>query len=448
MAYLEKSMKENILIKNSLLFKGYLSNELINNACIYIEDGIVKKIFNNKDNKIKAKKIIDANGRLVMPGFINTHMHFYSTLARGLNKIKPSKDFMEVLKNLWWRLDKKLTKQAIYYSAIIQLITAIKKGTTILIDHHASPFSINGSLFEIEKAVRQTGLRASLCYEVSDRDGEKKAEEGIRENYEFIKYTQKTDDNFIKALFGLHASFTLSDKTLLIASDIGNSLNAGFHIHCAESIKDEEDCIRKYKMRIVERFNKFLILGPNTILAHCVHINEKEKEIIKITNTNVVLNPQSNANNAVGISDIIGFANKNITYGLGTDAMTVNMMEELRSSLWLCHLKNSNPSAGFMEIANLLKNNIKIASNYFKNVGEIKEGNYADIIIMDYYPITPISSDNFYGHLIFGVSQSEVLTTIVNGKILMENRELKINIDEKEIAHKSREIAKKIWSKF
>ncbi len=438
---------QKILIKNAIIFTGGKSQKLLKGYDIVIDEDKITAIFKSGTQKIKANKTIDASSRIVMPGFINIHMHFYSSFARGLSKIKPSKNFVEVLRNLWWKLDKKLDKKSIYYSALIALINSIKKGTTTLIDHHSSPFYISGSLFEIEKALRETGLRGCLCYEVSDRDGLKKAEEGIKENYNFINYVKKKNDNRIKALFGLHASFTLSDRTLEIASDIGNSLESGFHIHCAESLADENDCIKKYNMRVVERLKKFLILGPKTILAHCVHIDENEREIIRYTQTNVALNPQSNTNNAVGISDIISFNKKGILYGLGTDAMTVNMMEELRTALWLTHLKNSNPSIGFVEVSSMIKNNTEIALKFFEKIGEIKVGNYADIIIIDYYPATPLFEENFYGHLIFGISQSNVNTTIVNGKILMENRNLTF-IDEKEVSQKAMEVAKKIWKNF
>ncbi|NLH39775.1 MAG: putative aminohydrolase SsnA [Elusimicrobia bacterium] len=441
-------VQKTLIIKNAVLFTGPESGKVLKNYDIFVRNGIIEDIFKSGSKKINAKKTIDANGRIVMPGFINSHMHFYSSFSTGLNRVKPSEKFIEVLENLWWRLDKKLSLKATYYSALVALINAIKNGTTTIIDHHASPFAIRGSLFEIEKAVRSCGLRASLCYEVSDRDGKKKTIEGLRENYEFIRHNRKNNDNFVKGLFGLHASFTLSDETLAIASDLGNSLDSGFHIHCAEDISDEEDCIRKYNMRIVERLNKFSILGPKTILAHCVCVNEREMDIIRINDAPVVLNPQSNANNAVGISDILKFAKNGILYGLGTDAMTNNMMEELRAALWMCHLKNKNPSAGFAEVSKLLLNNQKIALRHFDKIAEIKKGNYADIVILDYYPHTPLSSDNFYGHLIFGISQSDVTTTIVNGDVLMENRELKIGIDEKEVFEKASNIAGKIWSSF
>jgi putative selenium metabolism protein SsnA len=441
-------MKNEILIKNATIYTGGETGKLLKGYSLLIEGNKIKKIWKGKNFKNKYSKVIDAKGKLLMPGFINAHMHFYSTFARGIYKVKPSKNFMEILENLWWKLDKKLDNEASYYSALIPLIDSIKKGTTTLIDHHASPYNIKGSLFKIEKAVKDSALRGVLCYEVSDRDGQDKTQEGIRENLDFIEYAQKKGDDQIKAMFGLHASFTLSDETLEKAAAYEKQFGCGFHIHCAESQSDQLNCEVTRKMRVAERLNKFGILGPKTILAHCVHVNDYELSIIKDTNSAIVHNPQSNANNGVGIADIVKMSENGILFGLGTDAMTVNMLEELRSGLWLQHLKH-NPSKGFNEICKaLIENNPKIANRYFGGLGEIKEGYYADIILIDYMPCTPLENENFYSHLVFGISQSAVDTTIANGKILMENKKLKLDIDEEEINKKSIEIAKKIWKEF
>jgi putative selenium metabolism protein SsnA len=375
-------------------------------------------------------------------------MHFYSTFARGLGKAAPSRNFLEILNNLWWKLDKQLTNADSYYSAVIPLINAVRKGTTTIIDHHASPFAITGSLSAVEKAVRETGLRACLCYEVSDRDGKDKAREGLEENTAFIANAAARKDNQVKALFGLHASFTLSDETLEEAAYRGHKLGAGFHIHTAESQADQLHCESHHKVRVVERLRDFGILGRKSIAAHCVHVSEKEMDILRETETAVVHNPQSNANNSVGIADVTGMAAKGVLVGLGTDAMTVNMLEEVRCALWMQHLKH-DPSRGFMETAGaLLVNNAVIANRYFEGLGELKEGFAADIAVVDYIPPTPMDASNFAGHLIFGLSQSEVDTTIAAGRVLMENKVLKLDLDEEEVSRKSAELARKLWAKF
>lgn len=441
-------MAKSILIKNGTIATLGEKNRVLTGHALLIENGKIQKIAPQKSFKGKYGKVIDASGRLVMPGFINAHMHFYSTFARGLGKADPSKNFVEILNNLWWRLDKKLTNADSYYSAAIPLINAVRKGTTTLIDHHASPFAIKGSLTAVEKAVRETGLRACLCYEVSDRDGKERAKEGLDENSSFIAACSSRNDNMVTALFGLHASFTINDETLEEAAYRGHKMGAGFHIHTAESTSDQLHCESHHKMRVVERLRDFGILGRKSIAAHCVHVNETEVEILRETGTAVVHNPQSNANNAVGIADITALTDSGVLVGLGTDAMTVNMLEEVRAALWLQHLKR-DPAVGFMETANaLMVNNAVIANRYFKGLGELKAGNEADVVLIDYIPPTPMDASNFAGHLIFGISQSTVDTTICAGKVLMENKELKLDIDEEEVSRKSCELAKKLWARF
>lgn len=439
-----------ILIKNGIIITLGETPKVLYNHSILIEGERVKKIDETKNFTDKYDKLIDAHGKVVMPGFINAHMHFYSTLVRGLGKAAPSNNFNEVLKNLWWRLDKKLDADTNYYSALIMAINAIRHGTTTLIDHHASPFAAKGSLNLIAKAVKETGLRASLCYEVSDRDGEKIAQDGLEENTEFIKQCQKNNDEQLKALFGLHAAFTLSDKTLEKASQLGNDLNTGFHVHVAEAESDEEFNIKNHGLRVVERFDKFGIMNNKSLAIHCVHINEKEMDILAKNGTAVVHNPQSNLNNAVGIADIIKMQEKGILVGLGTDAMTVKMPEELRVALWAQHIRNNNPTCGFMEVANtLLFNNRKIAARYWNiPLGTIEEGAAADVILIDYFPPTPLDGNTYLGHIIFGLSQSFVDTTIADGKILMENKVLNINIDVEQASAKSKELTVKLWERF
>lgn len=439
-----------LLIKNGTIVTLGTTNRILRGHAVLCDGGLIKAIAPANTFTGRYDTIIDATGTVVLPGFINAHMHFYSTMVRGFGKAAPSKDFNEVLNNLWWKLDRRLTVEDSYYSALIPLIDAVRHGTTTLIDHHASPFAVTGSLPRIADAVKETGLRASLCYEVSDRDGDAVAEAGLKENAEFIAHCKKQGDNQLKGLFGLHASFTVSDKTLEKASRLGKELGTGFHVHTAEAKSDQDYCEQHYKMRVVERFNKFGILGPNSITAHCVHVNEHELELLASTGTAVVHNPQSNMNNAVGIADLVKMASKGVLVGLGTDAMTVNMLEEVRVALWAQHLGQKNPSVGFMEaLSTLLVNNATIANRYWKPfIGELKEGYAADIVLIDYISPTQFDETTFLGHLAFGISQSVVNTTIAAGNVLMQDRQLKLNIDEERINARSRELAAELWNRM
>jgi len=423
---------------------------VLTDTAILVEDGRVKQlaplaVFSD----IECERI-DVAGRIIMPGLINAHHHFYSTLVTGLGKAEPSKDFNEVLTNLWWRLDKKLLDEENYMSALVSALNAIRKGTTTIIDHHASPFSVKGSLSQVAKAVKETGIRASLCYEVSDRDGEAICREGIEENAEWIKACNAHPDAQLKGLFGMHAAFTLCDKSLSAISEQVQSLGCGTHIHAAEAESDQRYNIEHYGKRVVERLNDFKLINSNSILAHGVHLNPREMMLVAEKGAAIVTNPQSNLNNAVGIADVCKMAELGITVGLGTDAMTVNMLEELRVGLWAQHLKQNDPSKGFMEIANtLLANNPIIAQKYWgAKHGIIAEGSPADIIVVDYDPHTPLDENTWMGHVIFGLSQAKVDATICNGNVLMWDGELLLDIDEQAVKERSRELADALWKRF
>lgn len=443
-------MSDTLLIKNGIIATLGEQNRMLTGHAILCEDGLIKRIAPIASFGDYQGRTLDAAGKVVLPGFINAHMHFYSTFARGLGKAAPSANFNEVLKNLWWRLDKQLTLDDCYYSALVPCIQAIRNGTTTIIDHHASPGVVRGSLDRIAKAVGQTGLRACLCYEVSDRDGPGIAQEGLEENAAFIRRNLAEKNPMLSALFGAHAAFTLSDSTLDRIGQTMSDLDAGCHIHTAEAASDEAYNVTNHGQRVVERLHKHGILGPKTIAAHCVHVDEAEMDLLASTGTAVAHNPQSNQNNAVGIANIVRMAEKGIAVGLGTDAMTVNMLEEVRVALWAQHLRADNPSVGFMEVASALTlNNARIANRYFSpSVGVLREGYAADIVLMDYDPITPFDEGTFLGHLIFGLSQAAVDTTIVAGRVLMEGKQLTLDLDEAEVAAKCRELAGALWGRF
>lgn len=439
-----------ILIENGIICTLGENNRVLYDHSLLIDGTRIAKIAPRGEIQDSVDKRIDARGKIVLPGFICAHMHFYSTMVKGLGKAEPACDFVDILNKLWWRLDKKLTLDDVYYSALLPLVDSIKRGTTTLIDHHASPFAVRGSLDRIAAAVKQTGLRASLCYELSDRDGEVSSREGIEENVAFIQRCQKENDPQLSGMFGLHAAFTISDETMQKAAEAGNALGAGFHVHCAEALSDQQYNRKQYGKRVIDRLHEFGMLGPKSLAVHCVHLDEHEMTLLRETDTPVVHNPQSNINNAVGTADIIRMRELGLTVGLGTDAMTVNMLEELRAALFIHHLAKDNPSVGFMEATDaLFVHNKRIADRHFTGgLGELAEGNAADVILMDYWPPTPFDENSFRGHAGFGFSQSFVDTTIAGGRVLMENKKLTIDIDEEEINARSRELAAKLWERF
>ncbi len=443
-------MSRTLLIQNGIIVTLGEKNRVLRGHALLCEDGIITRIGPRRNFRGKYGRVIDASGMVVLPGFINAHMHFYSTMVRGLGKAETSRDFTEVLEHLWWRLDKKLTLSDTYCSALLPLIDSVRRGTTTLIDHHASPYAARGSLDRIARAVKEVGLRACLCYELSDRDGPDVAQAGLQENVAFIERCARENDPQLKALFGLHASFTLGDETLAAAAEAGRARGAGFHIHVAEAQSDQDSSQAQHGLRVVERLSRFGILGPKTIAAHCVHVDGHEIELLRDSGTAVVHNPQSNMNNAVGVADLVKLSAEGVLVGLGTDAMTVNMLEEVRVALWAQHLARRDPSAGFAEaLSALLFNNARIANRYWDpKIGALQEGYAADLILMDYQPPTPFDESTILGHVCFGLSQSFVDTTICGGRVLMERKKLKIGIDEAQVAARSLRLATQLWRRF
>lgn len=439
------------LITNGKVITRDSENPYFKDGGVAVEGNKIIEVGDDLTLKLKYPnaEIVDAEGNVIMPAFINAHTHIYSALARGLavNGYNPT-NFYEVLDGMWWNIDRKLTLDGTRASAYATYIECIKNGVTTIFDHHASYCEIPGSLFEIADVAKELGIRSCLCYEVSDRDGEYKCKQGIKENYDFIKYTKDEPNSMIKAMFGMHAPFTLSDKTMERCIEVNNGMT-GYHIHVSEGLNDVQDTWEKYKKRPVERLRDFGILGPKTILGHCIHVNDDEMDIIKETDTMVVNNPESNMGNAVGCSPVLNLFNRGILIGLGTDAYTHDMLESLKAALAIQRHNTKMPNVGWCEVTDMLfKNNPLIGARYFdETLGVLKAGAAADIIVMDYKPYTPFSNENVDGHILFGMNGRQCLTTVANGKVLMRSREL-IGIDEEEIDAKILETAKDLWKKI
>ncbi len=391
---------------------------------------------------------IDAHGQLIMPAFINTHTHIYSGLARGLsiNGYHPT-NFYEILDGMWWKLDRELTLADTRASAYATYLECIRNGVTTVFDHHASYREIPGSLFAIAECAKETGVRSCLCYEVSDRDGEEKCDQAIRENADFIRYCQEQNDPMLAAMFGMHALFTLSDKTFEKCVK-ANDGRAGYHIHICEGLNDVEDSRDRYHMLPAERLEKWGILGEKTILGHCIHLTEPEMDMIKETHTMVVNNPESNMGNAVGCSPVLRMFEKGILLGLGTDAYTHDMLESLKAALAIQRHHNRMPNVGWNEVTTMLfHNNAEMAARYFDlPLGVIREGAAADIIVMDYLPFTPLSADNLDGHMIFGMNGRQCRTTMANGRLLYHDRRF-VGLDEEKLSAEIRNTAEKLWGR-
>ena len=438
-----------MLILNGTLITMNAEGQIITDGALRIEGDTIAEVSSSSELKERYpdEESLDASGMLVAPGNICAHTHFYGAFARGMTIPGPApEEFLQILERLWWRLDKALTYEQIRYSALVCLVDAIRNGTTTLIDHHASANAVAGSLDVIAEATQQAGLRACLCYEVSDRDGPDVAQAGIEENARFIARARESGE-LLAGTFGLHASLTLSDETLEQAAAVAKPLDVGFHIHVAEGGADLHDSLGKYGMSVVERLYHMGILGPKTIAAHCVHVDEEAMRILLESGTHVVHNPRSNMNNAVGVADVPQMLDRGIEVGLGNDGLSNNMYSEMKTTYLLHKLAKEDPRVmGAGQVLDMaVRNNAAIAGLFFrKPVGVIEPGAYADIILLDYLSPTPVTEGNYPWHVIFGIDGAHVDTTIVGGRVLMRHREL-LTLDAVAIHAEARRQAQELW---
>ena len=440
-----------LLIGNGRLITRGTPNELFENGAVVVDGRLIKEV--DDTSKLREKypdaEFIDAHGGVIMPGLINAHNHIYSAFARGLSvKGYAPRNFPEILDGLWWTIDRHLLLEDTYWSAIATYLDCIRNGCTTMLDHHASYGGIRGSLSKIAEAAKELGVRTSLCYEVSDRDGPDKMREAVAENAEFIRYAMADDTDMVKGMMGMHASFTLSDSTIAHCRE-NTPEGIGFHIHVAEGIEDVSDSISKYSKRVINRLNDLGILGKHTITGHCIHVDADEMEIIKETDTMVVHNPESNMGNAVGIPPCMEMMKRGILLGLGTDGYTNDMFESEKVANIIHKHVLSDPGAAWSEVPSMLfENNSEICSRSFSTkLGKLEPGALADIVVSDYIPLTPMTADNCDGHILFGMSGRGIITTIINGVIKMKDREL-IGIDAEAILAKCRERSESLWKRI
>lgn len=441
-----------MLITNATLVTWEKPNRILPGWGIYIKDGKIADL--GPDSELKTRHphapLLDARGQLLLPGNLCAHTHFYGAFSRGMAIPGDAPtQFSEILQKLWWPLDRSLNEEDIRYSALLCLVDAIKHGTTTLFDHHASPNAIVGSLDIIAEAVEMAGVRSCLCYEVTDRDGPERMKAGAQENVRFIEKVRGGRHPLLSAAFGLHASLTLSDKTLELCREAAPD-GTGFHIHLSESEDDGRAVEERAGMRPAQWLEKHGILGPNSITAHCVHLDQREREILAASGTWVTHQPRSNMNNAVGVAPVEEYLAMGIPVCLGNDGFSNAMWEEWKAAYLLHKIHHRDPRrmGGYAVVDMAIYNNAAQASHFFgQEIGKLAVGAAADLMLVDYHPPTPLTPGNLPWHILFGFRETMITTTIVNGKILMKDREL-LTLDEEEIAAKARELASRAWKRY
>ncbi|NCC34307.1 MAG: putative aminohydrolase SsnA [Chloroflexia bacterium] len=441
-----------MLITNATVVTCDADQRVIPAGAVYYEDDLIVAVgsMDELEAAYPAAERLDARGKLVMPGMICAHTHFYGAFARAMAIPGPAPaNFMQVLAQLWWKLDRALTLEDCQYSALVGLVDAIRHGTTTLIDHHASPSAIDGSLDALAEAVTASGLRVALCYEVTDRNGPAGSAAGLAENVRFLRRLRERPEPKLGAALGLHASFTLDEATLTRCAEAAHELEACVHIHLGEDPADQADSLARCGKRVAARLDDYGLLGPKTLAAHAIHVDQSELEVLQATGTLLSHQPRSNMNNAVGTAAIEKMLAMGLTVGLGNDGFTNNMFTEIHAAYLLHRASSGDPRTlpGDRLLNMAVANNARIASRFFPQaVGVLAPGAAADLILLDYYPYTPLTSGNYPWQIVFGLDGSQVTHTICGGQMLMRGREI-LTLDEIAIAAHAQHLAPAIWAR-
>ncbi len=387
------------------------------------------------------------SGGYLSPGLVCAHTHLYSVLARGLMaSIAPSKDFAQQLRNLWWRLDRSIDLEILEASALAGCAEAALCGVTSVVDHHAGPEAIDGSLSVIRCAFEEVGLRGLVCYETTDRNGPEGARAGVEEN---LRFAREIDADraagkrpIVDCAIGAHALFTIGDQTLAELGDAVRSSSRGLHIHAAEDRYDAVDSRHRYGKDLVERLDEARCLDAKSIVAHGLWLTESEADLLNARGSFLAHNARSNMNNAVGYNGLLP-RYENVV--LGTDGMCLDMLEEFRFASFRHREERGRWWPG--DFLRCLDRGNRIMERYMGvALGRVVAGARADLVHWDYDPPTPLVGGNIAGHIAFGLSSRSVRSVMVEGSFVVEDRVPAFDADA--IALKAREQAKRLWARM
>jgi putative selenium metabolism protein SsnA len=392
-------------------------------------------------------EIVDCGGAVLMPGLVCGHTHLYSALAAGMPAPpRQPQNFHEILELIWWRLDRAHNLESVGTSGQIGALTALRCGTTTLIDHHASPNCIDGSLSALEEGIAAVGCRGVLCYEVTDRNRDSEGAEGLVENERYIRACQSRNDGRFAALVGAHASFTLSEQSLATCAEMAGELGVGVHIHVAEDPVDERLTREKFGVGLIDRFERVGLLEvPGSILGHGTHLSPNDiarlaefKEHLHLAH-----NPSSNMNNGVGYTKV---ANVTLPVVLGTDGIGADMWRESRIAEFKSH--DAHAPLPFGGSLRMLAESARFASQALGiSLGKLEDGAAADLVLTNYRPATPLDANNLAGHFLFALGPELVESVMIDGRWCLRNGKV-VSCDETALRAHAVETSRALWQRI
>ena len=432
-----------VLFRNAILVD--YASPAVRSGDLYVDKGRISAVGKELPGST-GDDVVDCHGAVIMPGLVNGHMHLYSALAPGMPAPKQSpSNFHEILRYVWWRLDRAHNSASIKMSGLVGATGSLRNGVTTIIDHHASPSCIEGSLDYLSQGIAMTGCRAVLCYEITNRNYPDEALRGLAENERFIEKCRGNKQDRFAGMMGAHASFTLSDRSLAACAETASRLGVGIHVHAAEDPVDEQISRDKYGFGIIERLQNAGIFDvPETIIAHGTHFSDKDIHYINTCkNISIAHNPRSNMNNGVGYAPVSEFVPPVM---LGTDGIDGNLFAELQAAVFRSH--ESDHHVQFDHVLKMLGNSAEFVSRSLGvKVGVLEPGAAADIVLTSYIPATPINAENLAAHFIFALSSAPVRDVMIAGEwVLKEGKPC--GYDEAEMTARAREIAGSLWRRM
>ncbi len=441
-----------LLIKNGIIVTMDPERRILENHAVAIEDGRIVEIATTADLERKwgSAEVLDAAECIVMPGIVCGHSHLYGMLLRGASlKIAPPADFEQILQRIWWPMDEAMSFEDAYASALIASVEFAKSGVTTFADTYSGPNSIHGVLDYIANAVEEVGIRGFIAFEATERHSKEEGWSGVQENVRFAERMQGNQRSMVKPLFSLHASFTVSDELIKEVNELASKYRAPITIHTSEGLVDVDHNLSRYRKRTVQRLRDLGVLGPKTVLAHCVHLDENEIGILSQTKAGVVHNPMSNMLNAVGVAPVIRMMKEKVNVGLGNDGYIFDMFENMRATYLLHRVHSQDPNAiDAYTVLQMATINGARLYGMEKEIGSIESGKIADIIIVKPSLLpTPLNANSVLGHLINTVDGDDVEHVLVNGKLILRNKKL-TTFDEQRAQHISQTSAAKLWARL
>lgn len=422
-----------MLLRGAMLL--HLDPPRVERADVRVDGGLIVEVgqLDPRDGEVTE----DLRGRWLMPGLVVGHHHLYSALATGMPlPSEPAESFEAMLAGVWWKLDRALDAHSIEVSGLVGGVGALRAGVTTIVDHHASPSHIVGSLELMDGALDRLGLRRVLCYEVTDRGTPQQARDGLKAHEHLLGL----DGAGVRAVMvGAHANFTLTDQTLAAVGAMAREAGVGVHIHLAEAAADEPSTGEP----LVARMERLGALPEGSILAHCVHLSDDELGRVRGAGAWVTHQPRSNMNNSVGYAPVASFGPDT---ALGTDGIGADLFAELQTA-WF---QGQEGGVGWApdRYLQLLTSSARLAgSKLGVTLGLIEPGAAADLVVLDTQPGPPLADTNLAAAFVFRLTAGAVRSVLVNGRWALRDRE-PVGVDALELDAEAQQAALGLWERI